>query len=484
MKVPRETAVKLLSGFILSFLIFVVLGKTLALASSTELTVDVNQIIADVSNNPIGINLIFTPNKPKITEPLKDLNVGSLRFPGGEIADYYLFDKDNPAKAKASLQDPNLRPTSRGLVNIDGTYKSALSFDDFMSVCQSVGAEPFIMVGIDAIAYAGTAPHATPEEVLEAAVEWVKYANIVKEYGIEYWEIGNENDLQHDLIDWTAEDYAKIVIKFSRTMKAVDPSIKIGANGMTGSKWWDQVMPIIKDDVDFLVTHQYSGTWIKNYQTWKNSKWVPASNIKDAIKAIHAYNPNLKLNVSEFSAYRPGKPHPNNTWNMLYNFEMLGNILLFNEVDYAHFWTSLYFNSNSSVNKTAFDPTSYKLLPMGTSLKFWGNYLKKKMVYASKSATISSWASYDPHDGSLNLFLLNKDTKTQKVSITLNNYLGIPKDEHWVLEGSTPESKDVFWREYHRSWRKYHRSFRVSGSKTRKIETILNPLSVTVIAFE
>ena len=113
-------------------------------------------------------------------------------------------------------------------------------------------------------------------------------------------------------------------------------------------------------------------------------------------------------------------------------------------------------------------------MPMGYPLKVWGNFLKKKMVYSTKQAgVIRSWASYDPDNKSLNVFLLNKDTASQNVNITLDNYQGSRQNERWVLKGSTPESTDVTWEK--------SGSVSVNGSKVR---TKLEPLSVTVIAFQ
>ncbi len=471
MKLTLTKSVQLLLLFIIPFLTFVISVKILTstTTSTTNITVDVNRVLSDVSNNPVGINMNFLRDKTNISDPLKNINIGSLRYPIGEIADYYLFDKDNPAKPKISVRDSN-HWYSKLFNADDGTWKNPLTFDDFMGICKSVEAEPFIVVGIDAIAYTGTAPHANPEEVLEAAVDWVRYANIVKGYGIKYWEIGNETDLSRERLNWTAEDYAKTVVKFSRAMKAVDPSIKIGANGMSGLEWWDQVVPIIKDDVDFLVTHQFSN--MKSYDQWKDNIWDLASHTKEANKVIKAYNPNLRINITAISANGPGT-HRNNTWKMLHNFELLGNNILFNRVDYYHFWVTRWFNRNPySVATSAFDP-SYKLMPMGYPLKVWGNFLKKKMVSSSKSGKIRSWASYDPDDKSLNVFLLNKDEVSQDVSITLDNYTGSTQNERWVLKGSTPESTDVTWEK--------SGSVSVSGSK---IKTTLEPLSVTVIALQ
>ena len=474
MKVSKATAFKFLSGFILSFLIMVMSGKVRA--NSTEITVDVNQVMSDISHNPIGISINFTPVTTQIATSLKDLNIGSLRYPEGEVGDYYIFDKDEPTKLKLSLQDSNIWSTTvDSLVKADGTYNATLSFDDFMSICKSTKTEPFIIVGIDAIAYTGDAPHATPEEVLEAAVEWVKYANINKKYGIKYWEIGNETDLNIEndgYKNWTAQKYADTVVEFSRAMKAVDPSIEIGANAFAESKWWDKILPIIKDDVDFLVPHQYS--WLKSYQEWKNDPYQYDYNIKAASSAIDTYNPNLRMNVTEISSLNPeNDSERNNTWKMLHNFEVLGNALLYDRLDYLHFWTAKWLEEDSySESYSAFN-SDYKLMPMGYPVKIWSNFLKRKMVYSTRqTGTIRSWASYDPDDGSLNVFLLNKDEVSQNINLALDNYRGT-QNEGWVLKGSGPESTDVNWEKYN--------SASADGTS---LKTTLEPLSVTIIAFE
>ena len=72
----------------------------------------------------------------------------------------------------------------------------------------------------------------TPQE----AAAWVHYANVVKGYGIKYWEIGNELDG-----NWetggpiTAEDYVRRYSDYYAAMKAEDPSIVIAGAVTTGS---------------------------------------------------------------------------------------------------------------------------------------------------------------------------------------------------------------------------------------------------------
>ena len=464
--------VKLVVIMLVTFLASLFLAISVSTsAKSIQLTVDVNRILADVSHKPLGIGLNFVGDQANISAPLEDIKVGTLRFATNE---YYLFDQSEPDNPKVAIQDPNLWPV-KSFAKPDGTWWSKMNFDDFMAVCQSTNAEPFIVIAIDAIAYQGTAPHASPEEVLKSAVDWVNYANLVKGYQVKYWEIGNESNLKNsELINWTPEKYAQTVVQFSQAMKGIDPTIKIGANGMRIDKnqdWWGEVMPIIKDDVDYLITHQYS--WHQDYQEWKNSRDEYNYNLKDAVKAIKTYNPNLRLNVTENSSFNPSISHPNNTWKMLHNFEILGETLSFNKVDYVHFWTSRWLESDPlAVDNSAFD-TNYQLTPIGYPLKIWNTFLKQKMVYTTKAAeTVRSWASYDSTDNSLSIFLLNKNEVSQNVNINLNSYINELDHECWILKGASPQSRNI-------TWNKSDSVF-LRGSK---IKTKLEPLSVTVISF-
>lgn len=476
MKVAQRAKFKLIIGIIVGCLIFLNTAKINS--HSINLTVDVNQVIADVSNNPLGLGINFLQDSAKITTSLKDFNLGSLRFPDGVLADNYLFDPSNPSNPKIAIQDSNIWQV-KSLGKTDGTWYSDLSFDDFIKLCHSVGAEPFIVIGIDAIAYLGDAPHATSQEVLDAAVEWVKYANLIKNYDIKYWEIGNENDLKRHgsgEVKWTPEQYARTVVEFSQAMKKVDSSIQIGANGMKGlyPNWWNQIMPIIKQDVDFLVTHQYS--WIEDYQKWRDYHGTYDYNITNALAAIDKYNPNLRLNITETSSFNPNVVHTNSAWKMLHNFEMIGQALCFNRIDYIHFWTFRWLEKKSySQDSSSFD-NYYQITPIGFSIKTWSNFLKKKMIYTSnnKLQKINHWASYDPDNNSLSILLLNKKQQVQNIFLKLKNYNyeKMINNQVWVLKGAKANSQNVTWQKSN--------SILVTE---KQLSLQLEPLSVTVLSF-
>lgn len=160
---------------------------------------------------------------------------------------------------------------------------------------------------------------------------------------------------------------------------------------------------------------------------------------------------------------------------MLHNFEMLGNIIGFERVDYFHFWISRWFVDNPySIDASVYD-NNYRLMPIAYPLKIWSNFLKPQMVDSTKQiGKIRTWASYDPGDRSLSLFLLNKDTHRQQLKIKLANYAGASQGEMWLLTGNSPYSTTPVWQQVSTPLK----------IQDRSISLQLSPLSVTVITLE
>jgi alpha-N-arabinofuranosidase len=164
--------------------------------------VDPNRRLRRVDPRLFGVNAavwdaaFYSPNT---TSLLKEVGNNVLRFPGGSLSDVYHWSTN----------------TSEG-----ETFEWATNFDEFAEIAVSTRATVFITANY------GTG---TPQE----AAEWVRYSNKIKRYNFKYWEIGNENygaweadnnDRPHDPVT-----YATRFRDYYRQMKAVDPSIKIGA---------------------------------------------------------------------------------------------------------------------------------------------------------------------------------------------------------------------------------------------------------------
>ncbi|MEU0880840.1 cellulose binding domain-containing protein [Lentzea sp. NPDC005914] len=219
-------------------------------APAATVVVNAKAGLATVPDTAIGVNHAIWDSQlgtSAVNDLLGDAGVRMMRYPGGSYGDIYHW-KDHTAPG--------------------GYVAPNTDFDTFMGGVRRAQAQPII------IANYGTG---TPQE----AADWVRYANVTKGYGVKYWEIGNElYGNGHYGSNWEADDhpdkspagYARETVAFARAMKAVDPTIKIGAVLTTPANWpdaivgtgdaasWNQtVLSIAGPYVDFAIVHWYPG---------------------------------------------------------------------------------------------------------------------------------------------------------------------------------------------------------------------------------
>jgi Cellulose binding domain/Fibronectin type III domain len=211
-------------------------------------TVNTRAGLATVPDTGIGVNDAVWDDQlgtGTVADLLKGAGVQLVRYPGGSYGDIYHW-RDNTAPG--------------------GFVAPNTDFDTFMGSVRRAGAQPII------IANYGTGSAAE-------AADWVRYANLTKGYGARYWEIGNElYGNGHYGANWEADNhadktpagYANEVVAYSDAMKAVDPSVRVGAvltmpanwpDGLTGSgdsaTWNQTVLSIAGPKIDFVILHWY-----------------------------------------------------------------------------------------------------------------------------------------------------------------------------------------------------------------------------------
>lgn len=221
--------------------------------ASNTIAVDVNaaQSLGTVSNVANGVNTATFDghlNDGAVIPALTGASIDALRYPGGSTADAYHW-QTNTTVDGLGYANPNN------------------GFDDFMGIAQKTGASPIITVNYGS----GTA---------QEAAAWVKYANVTKHYGVKYWELGNEvsgdgtygSQWEHEEKPKGATTYANNIADYITQMKAVDPSIKVGAvlntynswpDGLVATKYGDTAdwnTTVLKRDgskLDFVIIHYY-----------------------------------------------------------------------------------------------------------------------------------------------------------------------------------------------------------------------------------
>ena len=219
-----------------------------AAATTVNVTVNAGEGLGTIPSTAYGLNSAVWDsqmNAPQVQGLLEQAGVGMLRYPGGSYGDEYNW-QDNTVT--------------------NGYVAPGTDFDSFMGTVRKIGAQPIL------IANYGTG---TPQE----AADWVKYANVTKGYGVKYWEIGNETyGNGYYGADWEADGhaskspatYAGNLIQYADAMKAVDPTIKIGAVLTLPGNWpdsvvasgdsgdWNQaVLSAAGSSIDFVIVHLY-----------------------------------------------------------------------------------------------------------------------------------------------------------------------------------------------------------------------------------
>ena len=260
--------------------------------AAVNVTVNAQEGLGTVPSTAYGLNQAVwdaNMNTPASVDLISKAGVGMMRYPGGSYGDAFHWQTNT----------------------VEGGYVApGTDFDSFMGTVKAVGAQPIL------IANYGTG---TPQE----AADWVRYANVTKGYGAKFWEIGNENyGNGYYGADWEADNhaskspatYAHNVVAYAQAMKAVDPTIKVGAvltlpgawpDGSVASgdsaDWNHTVLPVVGPYVDFVIVHYYpSGTTAADVLQQPNVLPAQLAEVRQQVNRLAgSTGPNIGIALTE-----------------------------------------------------------------------------------------------------------------------------------------------------------------------------------------
>jgi hypothetical protein len=460
------------------------------LLAQVEINIDVSDVKFERPGNPTGYCLSFISDlqfssQASFEDAINQSKVGSLRFPMGALGDNYLWQTPgnyNSTILEHRIATTQVNPGGWDDVNDDGTFKDhVMDFDQFMSICQATNTEPVVMVNAQSHKMPGSI--VDYQQLLTSAVEWVKYANITKDYNIKYWEIGNEVDLQGGKY-MTKEDYKDVLIGFSVAMKAVDPTIKVGAGIFRDPVWMNYIVDNAYEHIDFLVPHQYTNT-LANYDEYRvNSNLTFIPNIENALQAIKrpggATSDRLELLVTEYSAHSTTQAYDNDNnvhFKGLINFEMLANMLTLDKrLTLTHFWiTHSPWGDRSTVTEHDAFTKDNNITPIGLTQTIMGQFIKPEILFLNNytSQFTRTYSAYDRMDSTLTVWILNKNNIAENATITLENHVGHDSYEFWTFTSDSPNStQSEFEMKY------------MAMARNKSATVQLPPYSVSVLNFK
>jgi alpha-L-arabinofuranosidase len=191
-----------------------------------------------------------------VMEEIRHLGVPIIRYPGGNfVSGYNWLDGIGPKKDRPVVLDKAWNSLNS---NQFGT-------DEFMAWCKAVGTEPLMGLNL------GTG---TPEEAaalveycnVEKGTRWSELRRkngIAEPYKVTHWCLGNEMDGPWQIGHMSATDYGYKAADAARQMRYVDPSLKLVACGSSGPgmptylEWDREVLEQCYQYVDGLSLHRY-----------------------------------------------------------------------------------------------------------------------------------------------------------------------------------------------------------------------------------
>jgi alpha-L-arabinofuranosidase len=418
---------------------------------SQTITVDAAKVIKTFDHNPTAINLNYLMDDDSYLHPavsceqsLKNMNIGMVRYPGGEKSDNYLwsvapYTKANPRFATVGTCN---WPNNDNRFSSDQISPKAttLDFDEMMELATAAGVKPLIVVAGDAQYNTKCTNPPTFNDLITNAVEWVRYANIVKKYNIKYWMIGNEswNAAAYDPKVSTPTQYANDFVAFAKAMKAVDPSIVVVANSKPGT-WVNTLLAVSDGYVDAIAISNYPVlNWFTGYDTFRTGTPSFVSEINSVISSIGSRN--IKVIVSEYNSidWNNVWANTNDLGHALVNFQMFGDQIKIPQVQDAYLWNTRWVDNDTKPQgiNDAVD-ASGNLNATGLALSMWGNNFLDKLVTSNNSGYINAFASVDNSGDKMNVLLVNKDLVSHSVTVNIANFKNITSVSHSKLTGSS-----------------------------------------------
>jgi alpha-L-arabinofuranosidase len=237
-----------------------------------------------------------------------------LRFPGGSDADRYNWK----IYEAPTLAEPWSTNTS-----------------EFLEILAKTSAGGMMTVNFGS----GTA---------QEAADWVRFINLTHHGQVRYWEVGNEiygnweESWTHDPVEYVEGNATHAGFNaFCAAMKAVDPSILVGAVGKAPYQWseHDNWLPAVLthtgDCLDFLSIHYYRWGQADSdpYALLSDppASWpVQVSGLRETL-ATYGRGRDIRLFVTEHNSYygstdAPPAPLAAQTVNMLYLADTLGQL--------------------------------------------------------------------------------------------------------------------------------------------------------------
>lgn len=352
----------------------------------------------------------------------------------------------------------------------------------------------------------------TPQE----AAAWVHYANVVKGYGIKYWQVGNETEGTWETGGpINTQDYVRRYIEFYDAMKAEDPTITVTgpvAGGLMDASNLYNGHTVMQDFISLLhaqgkdaYINALDFHWYPNWGNYTAATALASAAAMDGYPATIASwlggvanASNIPVMLTEFNVDPGDQPFQVTLGNALFVADSLGRFIRgFGNRGFTNLWCGL--GGTSAINSASggglaylqTEANAYQYQPHATYWAEWlmtqawsrgGDATPHALVSVSGApALLPAYAARRP-DGVLALMVVNEDpSNSYAATIRLGNFTPNASANGWRFDAANYAWSNASL-PYHASPDQEPTTFLQTGVAS-SFPATFGPYSITVLQF-
>jgi alpha-N-arabinofuranosidase len=408
----------------------------------------------------IGINLNYLLDgellEPPAGQPLvaglRALGVRNLRFPGGNKSDSRLWSVPpyrQPAPRLAVTGEWDWPAMDERVWDRPGerAVRRVMDTDDALAVASGLDAELVMVIPYDE-AYPDPTEEAgryaagpTIDTLIELTVAWARYCQAQGRLP-RYWELGNETYFHQGV---TARRYAQDLVRFAEALHAVDPAIRVGANGSenvgdvadgdrhagTGERWWPVVLELASGHIDYLSLHRYPCYGWGSFAAYADQRPKVIGQLRQARRLIDQHaaegdRQRIELLITETNsadwlshpANTENWPHVGSIGHALVLFDMLAQYLACDDLAAVQVWNTRWVEDRAEL----WDALAADNAPsaIGQAMALWqragSHWLQQAQT--GENDPLLCVPTWEPTTGATTVFLINRRAESHPAALT------------------------------------------------------------------
>jgi hypothetical protein len=397
-------------------------------SATVQVTINPTEIVAPILPTQFGVNSNFRSGSGLVSRTPLYQDFGSFRFPAGSGSNQYFWDGNIPSNTAITISP------------INGTKSKDFNPDEFVTFKNNANGEATVVVNYFYARY-GTTPSGTRADRVQQAADYaaslVAYLNDTLNANVKYWEIGNEcygswekgYNINGSIV--TGTEYGEDFRVFAQTMKAVDPTIWVGAVLSNNSNSWNsQILHEVQDHADFLIVHHYFN--VSGSGTAKTAATAIAEDMQEIQIAVGRYtNKPAGYFPVAFTEYNVAGSSTTNMKSGLFMAEALATIVE-NRFTLATAWVNEWNldgtgnHSHGLLAKNDWRQADFTPRPSYTPFYYFGKNFGDQMIEANLTGDDKMRAYASTFSSSeIGVVILNYEDTSKSVAVDFVNTMNV-----------------------------------------------------------